>query len=78
MGYQNPSMRAIFLLVPLSLDLLVGGIFLTQGMDTAFNEYCLLATDFAIFKNKNQKHVQQNIYGGSKTQVIVLPTLEQP
>lgn len=33
-GYKNPRMRAIFLLVPLSLDLLVGGIFLTQGLVT--------------------------------------------
>ncbi|XP_058943926.2 protein smoothened [Pocillopora verrucosa] len=33
-GYKNPNMRAIFLLVPLGLDLLIGGSFLTQGLAT--------------------------------------------
>ena len=30
-GYKKPKMRAGFLLAPLSLDLIVGGVFLTQG-----------------------------------------------
>lgn len=31
-GYKNPKMRAGFLLAPLGLDLLVGGLFLIQGI----------------------------------------------
>lgn len=33
-GYKNPKMRAGFLLAPLGLDLLIGGIFLIYGMIT--------------------------------------------
>lgn len=33
-GYKNPKMRAGFLLAPLGLDLLIGGVFLTHGMVT--------------------------------------------
>ncbi|EDO45534.1 predicted protein, partial [Nematostella vectensis] len=35
-GYKNPSMRAGFLLAPLGLDLVIGGMFLAKGLFTLF------------------------------------------